>query len=168
LFGTANNFTNKVISGWQISGISTFQGGQPFSVSYTCSGTGCVSGRADRVPGAAIYPGKKTRSMWFNPAAFAAPTGLINGVSTPGYAFGNSAYNMLWGPHYQDWDMNLQKTTTWAEKMHLQLRMDAFNVFNHPNFGTPNSAISNSSTVGTITGQTGFSRSVEFGAKLSF
>jgi hypothetical protein len=64
--------------------------------------------------------------------------------------------------------MNLQKTTTWADRMHLQLRMDAFNVWNHPNFSTPNSAQSNSATFGTITSQTGFNRSVEFGAKLSF
>jgi hypothetical protein len=164
--GNAGNAANKIVSGWQFSGISTFQSGQPFSASYSCSGTGCVSGRADQVSGVPLYPSKKTLAQWFNPAAFAAPT--AKGTVAPGYAFGNSAYDMLWGPHYQDWDMNLQKTTTWAEKVNLQLRMDAFNVFNHPNLNNPNSAISNPATVGTITSQAGFSRSVEFGAKLSF
>jgi len=164
--GTANSMTNKIVSGWQFSGISTFQGGQPFSVSYSCSGTGCVSGRADRVAGAPLYPGKKTRTQWFNPAAFAAPT--AGGTVAAGYAYGNSGYNMLWGPRYQVWDMNLQKSTNLAEKVNLQLRMDAFNVFNHPNFSTPNAAQSNATTIGTITGQNGSSRTVEFGAKLSF
>jgi hypothetical protein len=168
VLANASNVANKIIGGWQLAGITTVQSGQPFSVSYSCSGTGCVSGRASVNAGVPLYPSKKTRAQWFNPAAFTAPTGVINGATLAGYGYGNSGYNMLWGPRYQDWDMNLQKTTTWAEKINLQLRMDAFNVFNHPNFSTPNSAISNPATVGTITSQTGFSRSVEFGAKLSF
>jgi hypothetical protein len=166
LLGNVNAAANKIIAGWQLAGITNVQSGQPFSVSYTCSGTGCVSGRADRVAGAPLYPGKKTRSAWFNTAAFAAPT--AGSTVAPGYAFGNSGYNMLWGPHYQVWDMNLQKTTSLAEKVNLQLRMDAFNIFNHPNFSTPNSTQSSSSNFGTVTGQNGSSRTVEFGAKLSF
>ena len=168
LLGNTSNLADKVVSGWQLSGITTVQSGQPFSVAYSCSGTGCVSGRANRVPGVALYPGSKTRAQWFNPAAFTAPTAVVNGNTLAGYAYGNSAYDMLWGPRYQSWDMNLQKTTTWAEKVDLQLRMDAFNVFNHPNFNNPNASISNSSTVGTITSQSGASRTIEFGAKLSF
>jgi hypothetical protein len=47
--------------------------------------------------------------------------------------------------------------------------MDAFNVFNHPNYNPPNSAISNTSTVGTITSTiSNLYRTVEFGAKLTF
>jgi hypothetical protein len=168
LLGNASNVANKIVAGWQLSGITTVQSGQPFSVAYSCSGTGCVSGRASVNAGVPLYPSSKTRAQWFNPAAFTAPTAVINGSTVAGYAYGNSAYDMLWGPHYQDWDMNLQKTTTWAEKVNLQLRMDAFNIFNHPNFSTPNASISNPSTVGTITSQTGESRTVEFGAKLSF
>jgi hypothetical protein len=170
--GNANNVVNKVVAGWQISGITTLRSGQPFSATYSCSGTGCVSGRADRKPGVDLYPAKKTRTQWFNPSAFAPPTGIvdINGVATPtaGYAYGNSGYNMLWGPHYQNWDMNLQKTVIWMDKINLQLRMDAFNIANHASFSTPASAISNKTTVGTITSTSSASRKVEFGAKLSF
>ncbi|MDR3723698.1 MAG: TonB-dependent receptor [Terracidiphilus sp.] len=165
--GSANNAVNKIVGGWQLSGITNVKSGQPFSATFSCSGTGCVSGRADRVMGVPLYPTKKTLTQWFNPAAFTAPT--AGGTAAAGYAYGNSGYNMLWGPKYQVWDMNLQKTTTWADKVNLQLRMDAFNVFNHPNYSTPNSAISNTKTVGTVTSTiSNLYRTVEFGAKLTF
>jgi hypothetical protein len=163
----AGNLTNKVVSGWQLSGITNVHGATPFSATYTCSDeTVCVSGRADRVAGAALYPAKKTITNWVNRSAFAAPT--ANGTVAPGYAYGNSSYNLLWGPSYQNWDMNLEKTTMWREKINLQLRMDAFNVFNHPNFANPAANWSNPSTFGVISSPNGESRKVEFGAKLSF
>ena len=61
LFGGAGNIVNKLIGGWQISGITSFQTGQPFSVTYTAPGSpvGLVSGRANRVPGVNLYPAKK-------------------------------------------------------------------------------------------------------------
>ena len=89
--------------------------------------SGAQNGRADRVPGVPLYPANKSIHQWFNPAAFTAPVP---------YTYGNSAYNMLWGPHYQDWDMSVVKNTVWRERINLQLRMDSFNVFNHPNFAT--------------------------------
>jgi hypothetical protein len=64
--------------------------------------------------------------------------------------------------------MSLVKNTVWRERVNLQLRMDAFNVFNHPNFSTPNAAVSNPSNFGQITATTGENRTVEFAAKLSF
>jgi Carboxypeptidase regulatory-like domain len=159
LFSNASNLTNKFISGWQLSGITAYQGGQPFSVSFTTSVQGSVSSRANRVPGVNLYPTNKTLAEWFNPAAFTAP---------PNYTYGTSGYNMLWGPRYQDWDMSLEKNTTWKDRYNLQLRLDAFNVFNHPNFGTPNSAVSNPSNFGSITATTGENRTIEFAGKFSF
>jgi Carboxypeptidase regulatory-like domain/TonB dependent receptor len=180
LLGSANNFVDKVVSGWQISGISDFQTGQPFSVAYTAPGTSpkdtngntwtnLVSGRANLVPGVPIYPSQKTKAQWFNPAAFQAPT---NAAGIAGGAFGNSAYNMLRGPRFQDWDMNLQKNILFREKYNVQLRADSFNIFNHPNFNPPNANISNQSTVGTLTSISGTpsyeARTVEFAGKFSF
>ncbi len=161
LFSRAGSFANKLISGWQLSGITAYQGGQPFSVSFTTSVQGAVNSRANRVPGVNLYPAKKTLAQWFNPAAFTAPAP---------YTYGNSGYNMLWGPRYQDWDMSLEKNTVFKERLNLQLRMDAFNVFNHPNFNTPNAAVSNPANFGQITALAGGAenRTVEFAGKLSF
>jgi len=68
--------------------------------------------------------------------------------------------------------MNLQKNIKFKERYNLQLRGDSFNVFNHPNFAPPNSAISNTSSVGTITAIAGTpayeQRTVEFAVKFSF
>jgi hypothetical protein len=193
LFGNANDFEDKLINGWQVSGISTFQSGQPFSVSYTAPGstTGQVSGRANRVMGVPLYPSTKTKTQWFNPAAFTAPicynsvetgsatvpcsavyaAGQTAGVTTYD-TYGNSGYDMLRGPRFQDWDMNLEKNTLFGDRYRLQLRIDSFNIFNHPNLGNPAAAISNTSTVGTITSVSSSpsaeSRKVEIGAKFSF
>lgn len=191
-FGTAGDFTDKIIDGWQISGITNAQTGQPFSVSYSASGTplGQVSGRANRVPGVPLYPAKKTLAEWFNPAAFQKPpcynsvaTGSSTldcaGVLTAGNAahvityatYGNSGYDMLRGPRFQDWDMSLQKNIPWREHYNVQLRADSFNVFNHPNFNPPNANISNGN-VGTVTAISGTpsyeQRTLEFAAKFSF
>jgi hypothetical protein len=159
LLSGAGSLVNKAISGWRLSGITSYQGGQPFSVGFSTSVQGSVSGRANRVPGVPLYPSNKTLHEWFNPAAFTAP---------PTYTYGSSGYNMLRGPRYQDWDASLEKNTVFKERINLQLRMDAFNAFNHPNFGTPNATVSNPSNFGEITGTTGENRTVEFAAKLSF
>jgi hypothetical protein len=68
--------------------------------------------------------------------------------------------------------MSLQKNIKFHERYNVQLRADSFNVFNHPNLGTPNAAISNTTTVGTITGISGTpayqQRTVEFAGKFTF
>ena len=185
LLGTAGEVTNKLIGGWQISGIIDAQTGQPFSVSYSAPGSpvGLVSGRANQVgnpyQSGAISANStctppagstKTHTQWFNPCAFVAPpTYVSNGVTYATY--GTSQYDMLRGPRFQDWDMSLQKNIPWHDHYNLQLRADSFNVFNHPNFGTPNANISNSNK-GTITGISGTpsyeQRTLEFAAKFNF
>ncbi len=151
---------DKFIKGWQISGITNAQSGQPFSVTYNNSVTGGVGGRADRVAGQPLYPANRTKAQWFNPAAFAIP-------SSP-FQYGNSSYDLLRGPNYQDWDMSLEKNTYFREKYRVQLRAESFNVFNHPNFGTPSSSLSSPAALATITSTTGFNRTVQFGFKFNF
>lgn len=155
-FGKGKAFLNQsssaissLVSGWQISGLINAQTGQPFSVTFDASGSttyqGLVSGRANRVPGVPIYPSHKTHDEWFNPAAFTCPSITdASGNVLCGANYGNSGYDMLRGPNYQDWDMSLQKNTRWAERYNVQLRADAFNVFNHPSFSTPNNDITGS------------------------
>jgi hypothetical protein len=184
LFGNAGNVTDKFINGWVLSGITAFQTGQPYSVTFSAPGSpvGLVSGRANRNPGAALYPSSQSKSQWFNPSAFSVPqcynsTGSFtctawNSTFPTSYAsYGNSGYNMLRGPHFQSWDMSLQKNIKFMERYNLQLRADSFNIFNHPNFAPPNANISNSN-VGTITSTSGTpsyqQRTLEFAMKFNF
>jgi len=161
ILGRASGLTRKIISGWQLGGLTSFQTGQPFSVTYTAPGsqTYGASGRADRVIGVPLYPAAKTRGEWFNPAAFKAPAP---------YVFGNSGYDMLRGPNYQNWDMNLEKDTKIGERYRLQLRGETFNVFNHPNFSVPSAAITNPASFAVISSVVNENRTVEFAAKFNF
>ena len=171
LYGNAGPLAGKIVAGWELSGVVDYQSGQPFSVSYTAPTNvypGAVSGRANRVAGAALYPATKTKAQWFNPAAFTAPT---DSSGRAGGVYGTSGYDMLYGPRFQDWDLNLKKNTAWGDHYNVQLRADAFNLFNHPNFATPNANISNSN-VGTVTGISGTpsyeARTMEFAVKFNF
>lgn len=161
LFGNVRGLADKIVSGWQLSGITSIQSGQPFSVSYTAPGNpvGLVSGRANVVPGVPLYPDHQTNAEWFNPAAFTAP---------PNFTYGTSAYNMLWGPSFWNFDASLVKNVRVFKEYSLQLRGEAFNVFNHPNFGTPGASITNTATLGVISSLAGANRTIEFGAKFNF
>ncbi len=115
LFANSNRMVDTVIGGWQIAGITSFQTGQPFSVTYTAPGTpvGLVSGRANAVPGVPLYPAtnrpiRNGLTLQPLPRLRTSPTGT-------------SGYNMLWGPHYQNWDMNLMKNITWKERYNLHI-----------------------------------------------
>jgi hypothetical protein len=195
LFGSAGPVANTILGGWQLSGLVNAQTGQPFNPTFDpgvspvdFSSAPALPGAADlsslanydiaprpnRVAGVPLYPRNKSKNNWFNPAAFACPlvTDPSNGNS---YCFGNgtSGYDMLRGPAYQDWDMSLRKDTKW-EHYDVQLRADAFNVFNHPSFSVPNADIT-APGAGTVTGTPDRGsppayepRTIEFGAKFNF
>jgi len=59
--------------------------------------------------------------------------------------------NQLRGPHYFNMDMNLYRNFAITERLHFGVGVQAFNVFNHPNFATPDSGLGDS-TFGTISG----------------
>lgn len=138
-----NNLINGVIGGWQISGITTYGAGLPFSVNFSVPGNyiGWWGGRADLVPGQPLYAGQNKDShdaiggvQWFNPAAFSAPKP---------WTWGNSARNLLFGPGYSNWDLSLSKEFSIPRlaEHSLQLRADFFDVANHFNLGNPSSTV---------------------------
>ena len=70
-----------------------------------------------------------TVDHWFNPQAFVMPT--------PG-TFGNVSRGSVRGPGLVDVDTSLFKKFSLSERFSLQLRAEAFNIFNHSNFFYPN------------------------------
>jgi len=175
----ADALVDKVLGGWQYSGVGTFQSGQPFSVTANwptnaaiASNPNGASNRANRVAGVPLYPSKKSKTEWFNPAAFTVPSTYTGSDGNTYTTFGKSGYDMLRGPAWWNLDMNLVKDVSWSEHYKVQLRAESFNTFNHPNLGSPASNMSNTSSVGIITGNSSppvyESRSVEFGAKFTF
>ena len=147
---------NKVIGGWQIAGIATFNTGSFFSVSFNSTLTGWPSGRANLIGDPTNA--QRNQFQWFNPAAYAVPAP---------YTYGGSAPNSLQGPGSIAWDSALFKKTSLTDRIHLEVRMEAFNILNHANLGNPGTNISVPASVGIITSRNG-SRVVQFGARLSF
>jgi hypothetical protein len=173
--GHAPAAVDAVLGGWQVSGISTYGTGTPFSVSFSQTGTGIVgwwTSRADVIAGAPLYAGQQSGShdvvggvQWFNPAAFTAPQ-LWN--------WGNGARDMMWGPGLWNWDISAGKTFHAPERLKVQVRADLIDAFNHFNLGNPNASIADPRDRGTavplagkITGGSG-SRIVQLGLKLNF
>jgi len=163
-FLNSGGVSNALAGGWEVAGILTFQTGFPFTVTANqdYSNTGSLSPRPDRTCNGA---GAQTVTDWFNASCFttdALSQALANG--TP--RFGNSGKNILYGPGIQQWDISFIKRNSLTEKVNLEFRAEFFNMFNHPNFGTPGATI-DTSTTGQIT-SAGTPRDIQFGLKLKF
>ncbi len=169
----ANRVMDLLVGGWQISGVSTYMTGSPFSVSFTVPSNyvGWWGGRADQV-GSNVYSGQQSNHdivngvQWFNTAAFAPPTP---------WTWGNSSRNMVFGPGSWNWDMSLSKNISVTERIRFQLRADFLNAFNHLNLGNPSATIADTrdgglpnANSGKIYGVNGDPRIVQVGAKVYF
>jgi hypothetical protein len=67
-----------------------------------------------------------------------------------------------------DWDLSLVKNTVIRERLRAQIRMDAFNAFNTPNFGFPITAIGSPLGAGRITSTINDNRDQQLALRLEF
>ncbi len=114
----------KTFDGWQVSGISSFQSGNPLTVLITGDRAG-VGGGSQRpnIVGPIEMP--RTLSQWFTTSAFAVPA-LGQ--------FGNAGRSLVRGPGINNWDLSFSKRTEFNERIALQFRAEFFNLFNHAQF----------------------------------
>ena len=161
---------NKLVEGWQISGILSVATGAPFSVTDGFNQSGLGNNiRPNVVPG--CDPMVKQVNQWFNPACFS-----IQAVGTDG----NEGRNTLTMPGITNFDMALlkdTKVTKISESFAVQFRAEFFNVINHTNLGAPAvggfsqgtaGGATIASTAGRITTTSTNSRQIQFGLKLLF
>lgn len=66
------------------------------------------------------------------------------------YTFGNLGRNIVYGPGIQTMDLALTRALALAERLHLEMRGEAYNALNHANWGTPNRFV-NTPQFGSIT-----------------
>ena len=146
-FFKATGLTHLLLGGWQYSGITSFQTGSPFNVTnggvsnstqyISADNAGVANGvgtgsRPDVVgnPNKDAIPQGYTANIYgpllVNPAAFAAPQGLT---------FGNASRNDARNPHQINFDMAIYKHFAIKESAALEFRAEAFNVFNHTEWG---------------------------------
>lgn len=140
------NWYQKALGDWQVSGITTFQTGTPFTVYDSTDvsfqgGAPEISGFSSSRPNLVGDPnsGPRTTAEWFNKAAFEQLFPVNNG---PTQSFGNEGRNVVEGPGLNVWDFSALKNFRVTESKTLQFRAEFFNVFNHANFGLPNNDIS--------------------------
>ncbi len=158
--GTGSGFTDKIVGGWQLSGIFQIQSGRPFTAteSGNISLTGQSADRPNAVAGCDPNSGPKTVLQWMNTACFALP---VSGT------FGNVGRNTLTGPGLVTLDLALARVFSIRERMRLQVRGEAFNLANHPNFQQP-SGTQNSPSFGKISATLVDSREIQLAMKLIF
>ena len=137
----------RVTDGWGLNGIVTVQAGQPFSVNYFFTqdfdGSGELFGRPD-VVGPITYH-KNDPTHYLDVTSFAAPCSFPAGggdgtaaTCIPGTRhFGNEGRNSLIGPPFRQFDFSIFKDTAITEHVKLELRFEAYNILNHPNFISP-------------------------------
>lgn len=143
-FRKQENFVGKVLGGWQASGVITMQSGLPFTITtsnFDPSGLGnnpaLVAGNRPFLYCDPNSNAPHTFSNWILPLSDpnscyrANPTAAING-NVPG----TSPRGAVNGPPTYRVDFTMSKNIRFGENYRLQLRAEAFNVFNHTNFRT--------------------------------
>jgi hypothetical protein len=136
VFHANSGWKDRLVSGWAISGVTTFATGLPVSLSETddnsLTGTANTSAPID-LP--ALAPGKilnntnpRSGQPYFNVNLFTAePLGTI----------GNAPRRFFHGPGLNNWDMALLKNTKITEAKSLEFRFEVFNIWNHAQFVNP-------------------------------
>jgi hypothetical protein len=130
-----NAIADAVIGGWRLSGVHTFASGEPFTPLVAnaplLNDPDFAQVRADVVGNWSVP--NPNASEWFNPAAFSEP-------QQP-FRQGTAGRNSLRGPGLAVSNVSLAKNLLLSERRSLELRADAFNVFNRVNLGLPGSAL---------------------------
>ena len=157
--GDVSKVVNGFIGGWQVNGIISFASGDSLDAySNVNNGQGNRAGNGPNCVGKPNLPsGQRSITHWFNTAAFQAPAEAT---------YGNCGIGVIYGPGSQDWDLSLFKTTHIGDRAALQLRFEGFNTFNHPNFGSPDTTVGDT-TFGVINSALP-GREIQLGAKLIF
>ena len=145
--GGISSVSRRIFSGWNISGFTEWQSGQPFTVrtGVDSGGSGVPIGwRPDYNPNGFL----QRDSAEGNLRTFKTPiTGegiFVTPLTRGGLPLpnsmphgGNLGRNTFRGPSYLNWNFNLAKRIPLSEHFNLQFRADWFNLWNHRNFGNP-------------------------------
>jgi hypothetical protein len=131
----SNKAIAKVIQGWQVNGIASWLSGRPFRIDgdngllQQQGGQQTINLIGDAKPGFG-EPGPD--EQWYDPAVFAQP----------GAAWGNTGRNQFRGPGNWNLDASMFRTIPFGH-YRLELRVESQNVFNHAQWGNPETGFTN-------------------------
>jgi hypothetical protein len=177
-----HGFVGHIVGGWEVSALAFVNSGLPLNATTSgldpagvgFLGSSAAGGRPDRVanPNADSATYKiHTRQHWFNVDAFKAVPNLPRG--------GNEQRNIIEGPGWWRADVGLFKNVAVIDRIHIQLRGEAYNIFNHTNpdgvnvgsivtaYNATTGATSYSGTAGNVSSYRD-KRILQLGAKVVF
>ena len=179
----SNGFVNRLVNGWRVSGITSYQTGFPVTIgdsgftSFFCDAFEYYScwDRPDQVVSLKLLDPRRLNDFgagpahyWFDPNSF-APAALGT--------MGNLGRNTFHGPGLSNTDAVVAKDTRITERVGLELRFEFFNVFNHTQFLLPDNVAGSGAQQdvqnggGGVFGQVRSARDpriIQLGAKITF
>ncbi len=164
----AGGALGTLASRWRASGIVSIRSGTRINI-ITGRDNALNGQRNQRVNKVSddVYANPRTLTNYFNSAAFAQPAAG---------AYGNLMRNALTGPNFWNVDLAISRRIGLVSTQALELRLEAFNLFNTFNWGIPGTELTaggwqanfNSGTFGRITTQEGAPRIIQLGVKYAF
>jgi len=150
-FSHRRDLLGQTLGGWQFSTVTAFETGVPLNVTNGLDADG-YDGTGDRpnfnpngTPGVRAVPSSSSSTGYVNPDASNAPIDPATAmyIALPAQSganpapTGNLGRNTLRSPGIANFDVNVQKQFLLTERFRLELRTEFYNIFNHPQFGTP-------------------------------
>lgn len=163
-----HHYRYLLTGGWQLNGLVSWQTGTPLSITGSNNFTGTPF--PDLIGNPTLPASKRSVNRWFNTDAFANPAP---------YTIGNAPRTLpaTRGPNYTNVNASLTKNFYFRERWNLQLRCEAFNVFNHPQLNNPSTSFSPTTNAqGSLDTSPAFGRitsaldprDIQLGARLSW
>lgn len=165
-FRNNHGLLGKTVGGWEVSGISQFQSGAALNVLGTVDQAGVGPGNGAQpwnvvgnpsISNQAFSISNGDQNYFFNTAAFQLPAAGT---------FGNGGRGIIRGPSSYISNFAIRKNFGIVERLKAQIRAEAFNVFNHPNWGNPN-VTPTSSSFGRVQSKSG-NREMQLALRLDF
>ena len=193
-----NRFVDALIGGWEVSGIYNFYSGTPLSLPTNSAffeggdpSLGSTKSKSEWFDTSRFLPFPNINTTVQQLASYPAWT---NVQSLPGYAWqptapskakngvyndfttwisnNSTTYGSVRNPYLNNWSLGARKSFEIREAVRLQLRFDAFNAFNHPQFGnidtTPSDRYFGWVGGSPVPSQINTPRQIQFGGKLYF
>ena len=178
---------DEAVGGWQANTIVTIEGGTPFDINTGNAGGSTIDNRADvfhyqGVPRALVGGTSNANNRTYFSGSFGTPPTITANGTTIFTRPGNVARNQFFGPGYTDVDFGIFKDFAITERVKFQLRAQAYNLFNTPEFTNPDGSLQDALKLsdGTYSAAPGFSfgsisgvrehseRQMEFAARVNF
>lgn len=169
------SLTNKLIGGWQVTGVTQFQTGTPFTIGTTDDFAGIgssdlqpweVQGQYALSRGERKFSNDPRDQNYYFRVTNPDGTPVFTAPSAGTFSKTQTRNALLHNPGFQNWNLALFKDFSLHEKHRVRLRVESFNWLNHPNWG---GAVTNprSGTFGKVNGKSS-ERNVQLSLRYSF